>query len=109
MKRKLFLLGLAIIISVTLFAQPVLKGDLSDLDKYYKEVAADWNVPGFTVAIVKDGEIVFSKGYGLKEEGKMKSLTGTLSMQLPQIQKLLLQLLLLCLYRRVSWTGTIKW
>lgn len=70
MKRRILLFGLFVFVTYSLSSQHVSKTDLNDLDKYYKEVAADWNVPGFAIAIVKDGEIVFSKGYGLKEEGK---------------------------------------
>ena len=30
----------------------------------------DWRAPGLAVAVVKDGEVVFSKGYGVRELGK---------------------------------------
>ena len=29
-----------------------------------------WKVPGLSVAVVKDGKVVFKKGYGLTELGK---------------------------------------
>ena len=50
----------------TVFAQ----ADLKKLDAYYSKALADWAVPGMSIAIVKDGQIVFSKGYGVKEIGK---------------------------------------
>jgi len=46
------------------------QADLKKLDAYYTKALADWDVPGMSIAIVKNGEIVFSKGYGLKEKGK---------------------------------------
>lgn len=52
--------------TVLLFAQP----DLKKLDAYFSKALTDWNVPGMAVAIVKDGKIIFSKGYGVKELGK---------------------------------------
>jgi CubicO group peptidase (beta-lactamase class C family) len=69
MKRHILLLGLVICISYNLSSQIVSDSDLKELDKYYTKVAEDWNIPGFSVAIVKDGEIAFSKGYGVKEVG----------------------------------------
>ncbi|WP_421763095.1 serine hydrolase [Ekhidna sp.] len=39
------------------------------IDKYIEQALKDWNVPGMAVGIVKDGEIVLSKGYGVKEIG----------------------------------------
>lgn len=44
--------------------------DLKKLDAYYAKALKDWDVPGMSVAIVKDGNIIFSKGYGVKEAGK---------------------------------------
>ena len=44
--------------------------NLDHLDAYYSKVVTDWDVPSMTVGIVKDGELIFSKGYGTKEIGK---------------------------------------
>lgn len=44
--------------------------DLNRLDNYLKQVTKDWGIPGMTVGIVKDGELIFAKGYGIKEVGK---------------------------------------
>ena len=53
------------------FAGGVLaQADLKKLDAYYSKALADWAVPGMSIAIVKDGQIIFSKGYGVKEIGK---------------------------------------
>lgn len=46
------------------------KSVLETLDQYYRKALADWGVPGMSVAIVKDGSIIFSKGYGELETGK---------------------------------------
>lgn len=47
-------------------AQP----DFKKLDAYYAKALRDWGVPGMSIAIVKDGRVVFSKGYGVREVGK---------------------------------------
>ncbi|WP_281615079.1 serine hydrolase [Flammeovirga sp. SubArs3] len=45
------------------------KSEIKQLDKYCQSIIASWEVPSMTVGIVKDGELIFSKGYGTKEEG----------------------------------------
>jgi CubicO group peptidase (beta-lactamase class C family) len=41
-----------------------------DLDRYVADVLRTFQVPGVSVAIVKDGHVVLAKGYGVKELGK---------------------------------------
>lgn len=43
---------------------------LAELDAYIAEMMATLDVPGAAVAIVKDGDIVYAKGYGVRELGK---------------------------------------
>jgi CubicO group peptidase (beta-lactamase class C family) len=43
---------------------------LNGLDAYISKSVKDWKVPGLAVAIVKDGQVVFAKGYGSRELGK---------------------------------------
>lgn len=40
------------------------------LDTYIERGMKEWNIPGLSIAIVKDGKTVFMKGYGVKEVGK---------------------------------------
>ncbi|MFT4678388.1 MAG: CubicO group peptidase (beta-lactamase class C family) [Litorivivens sp.] len=39
---------------------------IKKIDKYIEESRQAWNIPGMAVAIVKDGEVVLSKGYGVR-------------------------------------------
>lgn len=39
------------------------------LDNYITEAIKQWNPPGLAVTVVKDGEIIFAKGYGVKTIG----------------------------------------
>jgi CubicO group peptidase (beta-lactamase class C family) len=43
--------------------------DLARLDADIAEAKAEWPVPGLAVAIVKDGQTVFAKGYGVRTAG----------------------------------------
>lgn len=62
-----------LVCSSFLFAQEV---DLEKLDAYFEKTTKEWGIPGMSVGIVKDGEIVFSKGYGLMEVGKTEKPDG---------------------------------
>jgi CubicO group peptidase (beta-lactamase class C family) len=37
------------------------------LDSYVKQGMKDWNVPGLSIVIVKDGKVVVMKGYGVRD------------------------------------------
>jgi len=41
----------------------------SDLDSYVARVLKTFDVPGLSVAIVKDGKVVLAKGYGVRKFG----------------------------------------
>ncbi len=42
------------------------KKTLDSLAGCYKKSLADWEVPGMSVAIVKDGKVIFSEGFGVR-------------------------------------------
>ena len=54
---------------VTLGPTASLAQDTGQLDAFIAEAQREWPVPGLAVAIVKDGETVLEKGYGLREFG----------------------------------------
>ncbi|CCH54613.1 beta-lactamase [Fibrisoma limi BUZ 3] len=70
MRRPIaFLFVLACLTSQALSqSQPAFITD--SLDTYIKRGMADWQIPGLAIAIVKDGKVVVSKGYGVREVGK---------------------------------------
>jgi CubicO group peptidase (beta-lactamase class C family) len=57
---------LLLFISATVLGQV----DFKKLDAYYAQAVKDWDVPGMSIAIVKDGKVVFARSYGTKEVGK---------------------------------------
>jgi CubicO group peptidase (beta-lactamase class C family) len=63
--RGAFLLTLTLASSA--LAQPAA---LAGFDADVARAVQEWGVPGLAVAVVKDGELVFSKGYGVRELGK---------------------------------------
>ncbi len=42
---------------------------LGSLDQFVQTVMHDWEAPGVAVAVVKDDQVVFAKGYGVREVG----------------------------------------
>jgi len=43
---------------------------LDGLDDYVAKAVKDWRTPGLAVAVIKNDEIVFERGYGVRELGK---------------------------------------
>ncbi|MFN7838970.1 MAG: serine hydrolase domain-containing protein, partial [Bacteroidota bacterium] len=46
-----------------------LSKQLRELDAYIDNARKEWQAPGLAVAVVKDGKIIFKKGYGVREIG----------------------------------------
>ncbi|MCY7349348.1 MAG: beta-lactamase family protein, partial [Cytophagaceae bacterium] len=40
------------------------------LDRYIELGLKDWQIPGLSIAIIKDGRVILAKGYGVREMGK---------------------------------------
>lgn len=62
-------------------AQPApavaLPAQLDDFDAYVEGVREQFDVPGIAVAIVKDGEVVLERGFGVRELGKPAKVDAT--------------------------------
>ncbi|MEP6506702.1 MAG: serine hydrolase [Gemmatimonadales bacterium] len=41
-----------------------------EMDAYTAKAVREWNAAGLAIAVVKDGRVVFAKGYGVREIGK---------------------------------------
>jgi len=70
---KNFVLALVVIVGIFLLpGQSLAQPNLDNIDQYFEKALQDWQVPGMSIAIVKDGKIVLAKGYGVLESGKRK-------------------------------------
>jgi CubicO group peptidase (beta-lactamase class C family) len=49
--------------------------DLAAFDAYCRKALVDWNVPGFSIAIVEDGKVVLLRGFGVRELNKSEPVT----------------------------------
>ncbi|MBR5056790.1 MAG: beta-lactamase family protein, partial [Bacteroidales bacterium] len=85
----------ALIITLTLLcwlplaqSQPLDRDAIYDnIDAYARKVRKDWNIPGFALAVVKDGEVVLAKGYGDKERGKPGAVDANTVFQIGSVSK----------------------
>src|SRR4029077_13477789 len=64
--RPTLALALMLLLAATLRAQT---NPPTDLDAYVARAMKTFDVPGIAVAIVKEGKMVFAKGYGVRKLG----------------------------------------
>lgn len=68
LKRWLGVVALLAAAAQSVAADDVTRDALLELPHLVDEVRAQWDVPGVAVAVVKDGEVVFSGGVGQRDE-----------------------------------------
>ena len=65
MKLRIFILVISSVwFTINLVGQN--KYNYDELDRYIANAVGDFEVPGFAVGIIKNGEVVFQKGYGVR-------------------------------------------
>lgn len=75
---KLLLTAFAVTVLFASHAQKRLQKGFTPVSKFDSYISASmpqWKVPGLSVAVVKDGKVVFQKGYGVTELGKTEPFT----------------------------------
>lgn len=67
MNRAYNITFLTLICSITFFSSFAQTWpDITALDQYIEQARQTWNVPGLSVTIVKDSEVILAKGYGVR-------------------------------------------
>lgn len=56
-------------------SRPPIESFIPAFEQYVDEVMNEWQAPAIAVAIVKDGQIIHVKAYGVKEQGKKEPVT----------------------------------
>src|SRR5262249_19650307 len=64
------LVATALLAGIASLGEPQRAPDWAAVDRYVAQAARDWHVPALAIAVVKDGELVFARGYGVLETGK---------------------------------------
>ncbi|HTF06302.1 MAG TPA: serine hydrolase [Bacteroidia bacterium] len=83
-KLNFSLLALLFVFAVSA-QQPAFVTD--SLAIYMQREMAAWEIPGAAVAIVKDGKVVVSQGYGVKEQGKTDAVNDETLFQIASCSK----------------------
>ena len=60
---------------------------LADFDQYASKARADWKIPGMAVGIVRDGKLIFTKGFGVKTLGGSDPVTTNTVFQIGSTSK----------------------
>jgi CubicO group peptidase (beta-lactamase class C family) len=73
--RMCIIHGLLALAASSLHAQNVATPELADFDAFVQQQLQLWNVPGVSVAVVKDGRVVLARGYGLRDLARRLPMT----------------------------------
>ena len=69
---RLILSCLTLLISLSLLSAQSIEDFTTQMDAYATQAVKDWQVPGLAMVVVKDGEVLFSKGYGVSTIGQIE-------------------------------------
>src|SRR6476469_4478646 len=67
MRRVLAALFVAVLVVPLVSAE---REPLAGFDALITKAVKDWRIPGLAIAVVKDDQLVFAHGYGVRELGK---------------------------------------
>ena len=83
---------------------------VKDIDSYIQKVQKEWQLEGLAVAFAKDGEVFFTKGYGVKEKGGNEPVDVNTIFQIGSVSKSLTATVMASLVDEglVSWNDTVK-
>lgn len=70
MKRIFIIAALVLTLSITLSAQDFLNDQINKIDQELESLYQQFSLPGLSAAIVKDGKLIWSKGYGYADMEK---------------------------------------
>jgi len=74
MPRKIYVAAVLMLISISSIAQ--YKAQNKSLDAFIERGIADWQIPGLATVVVKDGEVVFKKGFGVTNLKSQEKVNG---------------------------------
>lgn len=110
MKKLLLTIAFSCALFISLSAQERSKSVPPDFKEFCQKVLDSWNVPGFSVVVVKDGEVVFVDGFGTTALGESgKPVTAETQFVLASTSKAITAGLLATLVDEglVKWTDTV--
>ncbi len=109
--RKFFgaVLLLFFVASMPIFAQDN-EAIVKKTTDYLKEIKEQWKIPGMAFAVVKDGKMIYSNGFGVKEMGKSEPVDANTMFQIGSVSKSFTAAVMASLVAedKISWDDTVK-
>lgn len=81
------IIGILFLLDLTLFARDDLDSLLKTFEASAQKTMEDFQVPGMSIAIVKDGKTIYAKGFGVKEIGTQDKVDTHTLFQIGSISK----------------------
>jgi CubicO group peptidase (beta-lactamase class C family) len=83
---------------------------LAGFDNYVKAAMKQWEVPGVAVSVVKDGEIVLARGYGIGKLGEREPITSETLFPIASCTKSFTAMAigLLCDAKKLEWDDAVQ-
>lgn len=83
---------------------------LNSVEQYLLQVKSDWNIPGMSMSIMKDGELIYAKGFGVREMGGNTPVDENTLYHVGSISKSFTAAVMASLVDEglVSWDDTVK-
>lgn len=83
---------------------------VKELKEYVETVRTTWQIPGMAAAVALDGKVIFSEGFGVKENGGNTPVDANTIFQIGSVSKSFTATLMASLVAegKVKWNDTIK-
>ena len=103
MRRLIFAVVFIALCTAQAFTQP---RPLEGFDDYVAKAVKDWRAPGLAVAVIKNDEVVFERGFGVRELGKPDPVDAHTLFAIGSTTKAMTAALAACSWTRRSSSGT---
>ncbi len=110
MKIRLFIFSILLLgFSTDIHAQDS-AAVASKINTYALKVQKDWNIPGYGLAVIKDGRPLLVRGYGVKERGKSGNVDENTVFQIGSVSKSFTSALMAMMVEsgKVKWNDKVK-
>ncbi|MCX6233065.1 MAG: serine hydrolase [Bacteroidetes bacterium] len=88
MRKITFFISLCLIANISFAQDTEIQRKLKGFDKEMETILKNWNMPGVGIGIVKNGKLVFVKGYGYRDYEKKLPVTANTLFQIASNTKL---------------------
>ena len=108
---RILIFSLCSVLSLTLAAQTVNQEEiLKNIESYTQKVIKEWQIQGMALSIVKEGQIIYAKGFGEKESGKGNPVDEHTAFQIGSVSKSFTAALMAMLVDegKVDWDDPVK-